>query len=576
MANKLFRKIAATTVAVAGALTFCVSGALTASADTGASLLGGGDLVFHWSCETGISETPVSAGAEETYAESSRMWQGLPTVAVTEGGRMWCAWQTGDSVEGPDGIDNYDVMYYSDDGGVTWAKDFLIFDVADDSIRLTDPRLFTDQFGKLWLVLIRGGLNGTYAVQLINPDCENPSSELVFGTPKCWMKFPPAHRPTILSNGRWITPVEYNCALQETYICNPNDASGIYNWTSITSQKAATAYPDTKKYGEAQILEKLDGTLMMLSRLPGTSGGGMEISYSDDFGATWSKYQADNGSPYQTPNSKFHIQRLESGAVLLITHATTSGRFRLAAYLSYDDGETYPYSMMLDDSEIGNKWGVSYPEAAQRQGENGEIYIVYDAGRYDQKEIRMCVVTEEDIKAGKPVSESCRLRGEVNAVGGWHNYVSSEESYERYYTVTPGTLKSTVIDGLPTSVTLLADDGSSKTFNGTWECLDYDKNTLGTYTVSFKTSAMPERYQDRYSLLKAYITVAEKSPDESGDSGSDDVSGSDSSGTNPTSDGGSGGCGSSLAPAGIVALGLLPAVLCTVKKKKQNDKGEKS
>lgn len=557
MTKRLFGKITTAALAATCALTLCLNGGTATASAEASSLLGGGDLVYHWSCEEGILNTPVSAGAEETYAEGSRMWQGLPTLAVTEGGRMWCAWQTGDSIEGTDGIDNYDVMYYSDDGGVTWAKDFLIFDVADDSIRLTDPRLFTDQFGKLWLVLIRGALNGTYAVQIENPDCETPASELTFGTPKCWLKFPPAHRPTILSNGRWITPVEYNCGSQETYICNPNDEAGIYNWTSITSQKAATAYPDTKKYGEAQILEKLDGSLMMLSRLPDTSGGGMEISYSDDFGATWSKYQADNGSPYQTPNSKFHIQRLESGAVLLITHATTSGRFQLAAYLSYDDGETYPYSMMLDDSEIGNKWGVSYPEAAQQQGENGEIYIVYDAGRYDQKEIRMCVVTEEDIKAGKPVSEYCRLRGSVNAVGGWHDYLSAEEAYERYYTVTPGTLKSTVLDALPTSITLLADDGTSKTFTGAWECLDYDKNTLGTYTAAFKTTAMPEGYQDRYSLLKAYITVAEEAdaPDGSASSGKD------------TAGTGGGGCKSALSLAGGSLFGLAAAALCTIKRK---------
>ena len=103
-------------------------------------------LVSYWSSDPGVTEMPVSEGASETYAETDRKWQGLPTIAVTPGGRMWCAWQTGDSVEGSEGPDNYDVMYYSDDSGATWSEEYMIWDVPDDSVRLADPRLFYYQF----------------------------------------------------------------------------------------------------------------------------------------------------------------------------------------------------------------------------------------------------------------------------------------------------------------------------------------------------------------------------------------------------------------------------------------------
>ena len=53
-------------------------------------------VVGHWSTEEGIVDRPVASGASETYAEEDRMWQGLPSIAVTPKGRMWCAWQTGD------------------------------------------------------------------------------------------------------------------------------------------------------------------------------------------------------------------------------------------------------------------------------------------------------------------------------------------------------------------------------------------------------------------------------------------------------------------------------------------------
>ncbi|MDD6995089.1 MAG: sialidase family protein [Candidatus Borkfalkiaceae bacterium] len=516
-------------------------------------------VIGFWSSEAGVKERKVSSNSDETYAEESRRWQGLPTIAVTEGGRMWCAWQTGDSVEGPDGVDNYDVMYYSDDSGVTWSEEYMIWDVPDENIRLTDPRLFTDQFGKLWLILIRGGLKGVYAMQILNPDCENPETELRFSSPVSWLKLPPAHRPTILSNGRWITPVENSTAKQVTYICNPDNANGKYSWTTNTTQPAVSAFAADKKYGEAQILELADTkTLMMLSRLPADKGGGMEVSYSSDYGVTWSAYEADKGVPYVTPSSKFHIQRLNSGAVLMLTHASTSQRVNLAAYLSYDDGKTFPYMLMLDDSETGNRWGVSYPEAAQRQGKNGEIYIAYDAGRYDQKEIRMCVITEEDIKAGKPVSASCKMRMKVSATGGYLDYVSVKEKYERYINVKTGTPKSEILSLLPQTVTLVGEDGSELPLQGEWQCPDYSKNETGRYTFTFSRS-VNGKAQDRYSLLKAYVTVRDESIKE-------DNEGENNKGTE---DGKESGCRSSVVGGGGVLIAAVAGSLMLCKKRRR-------
>ena len=537
-------------------------------------------FVSYWSNEPGVTEMPVADGARETYAEEDRQWQGLPTIAVTPGGRMWCAWQTGDSVEGSDGPNNYDVMYYSDDMGKTWSEEYMIWDVPDASVRIADPRLFYDQFGKLWLVLIRGGLKGAYAIELINPDCDNPSENLQTGEPISWMKAPPAHRPTILSNGRWVTPVEVDADAQQTYICNPDDERGKYAWTTNTSQPAATAFPDQKTYGEAQIIELTDGSLMMLSRLPRTCGGGMEVSYSYDYGTNWTPYEANLGEPYITPSSKFHIQRLESGAILLITHATTEDRKDLAAYLSYDDGKTFPYKMMLDDSEMRGDWrgfGVSYPEAAAEQGENGEIYIVYDAGRYGLKEIRMCVVTEEDIKAGRPVSEYCRMREIISDLGEYIAYVDTEEEYERYYTVEPGTAKADILQNLPETITLIGEDDSRLTLTGTWDCPDYSKNTPGTYTFTF-SQEVTGMAQDRYSLLKAYVTVAEEQdePDDPGGSDSADPdSGEPDSSVSPGDSGGSGseGCGSAAGGGAIAIVAGAAAAVC-IRRKKPASRGK--
>ena len=79
--------------------------------------------------------------------------------------------------------------------------------------------------------------------------------------------------------------------------------------------------------------------------------------------------------------------------------------------LSRDDGKTWEGFLLLDGRE-----DVSYPDAAE-DGE-GRIFIAYDRKRYGDKELLLAVVTEEDILAGRPVTDRCRLRVLVNRASG--------------------------------------------------------------------------------------------------------------------------------------------------------------
>lgn len=226
--------------------------------------------------------------------------------------------------------------------------------------------------------------------------------------------------------------------------------------------------------------------------------------------------------------------------------------------------------LMLDDTEIRYSWqnyGVSYPEVSAQQGEHGEIYIAYDAGRYELKEIRMCVITEEDIKAGRPVTEYCRMREQISRLGGYMNYVDTKEDYERYFTVEPGTEKSTIVEQLPTTVTLINEDGSELELTGEWECLDYSKNVEGRYTFSFSKQVTSGKVQDLHSLLKAYVTVAESSDPEQPSDPSDPE---DPEQPQPIEGGCGGGCGATVAGFGAggaaVVLAGTAAVLLLRKK----------
>ena len=76
------------------------------------------------------------------------------------------------------------------------------------------------------------------------------------------------------------------------------------------------------------------------------------------------------------------------------------------AFVSHDDGQTWQGGLMLDEREK-----VTYPDGVQAP--DGTIYIVYDHNRMPDGEVLMATFTEDDVRAGKPVSDKISLRGEV-------------------------------------------------------------------------------------------------------------------------------------------------------------------
>jgi hypothetical protein len=109
------------------------------------------------------------------------------------------------------------------------------------------------------------------------------------------------------------------------------------------------------------------------------------------------------------PTARFFVRRLKSGALLLVKHGPLDERTRrekLMAFVSDDDGQTWLGGLLLDEREK-----VTYPDGVQAP--DGTIYIVYDYNRTPNGEVLMATFTEADVRAGKPVSDKVRLRGEV-------------------------------------------------------------------------------------------------------------------------------------------------------------------
>ena len=96
------------------------------------------------------------------------------------------------------------------------------------------------------------------------------------------------------------------------------------------------------------------------------------------------------------------------------THLDVYKRQHLSALLSEDDGQTWPYSLLLDERNE-----VSYPDA--KEADDGFIYVTYDHERVTEREILMARFTEEDIIKGKTVTCGSNFKIVVNKATGQPN-----------------------------------------------------------------------------------------------------------------------------------------------------------
>jgi len=329
----------------------------------------------------------IKAGKE--YAFSERTYQGVPGVEITPGGRLWVSWvadKTGVYTEGPR---NFTVLVTSDDNGKTWS-DPPVIAVQHPvwPIACVDPMVWHDPSGRLWYAWTQRDVPldryDSWRITTEDSENENPawSKPEIVGTGTL------LNKPAVLSTGEWL-------------FCSSFRGSPVDVYVSTDRGKTIThlSKADVPRAGwnEHMIIERKDGSLWMLVR----RYGGIAQSFSYDRGKTWTE-----GELYRPgPSTRFHIRRLKSGRLLLIAHPVEEGarmRTNITAYLSEDEGKTWPYGLLLDDRE----W-VSYPDAVETK--DGVIYSVHDHHRPSKMEIVMSVFTEEDIMAGKLVSENSRL-----------------------------------------------------------------------------------------------------------------------------------------------------------------------
>tara|TARA_R110000850_G_scaffold205605_11_gene331825 strand:+ start:331 stop:1512 length:1182 start_codon:yes stop_codon:yes gene_type:complete len=353
---------------------------------------------------------PINTSPGKEYADDTRMFQGIPGLSRAANGRLWALWYAGGTGEGEL---NYVVLVTSGDDGKTWSGPKLVID-PPGPVRAYDPAIWHDPSGRMWVFWAQSyrwwdGRSGVWAITTDDSDQENPK----WTEPRRLCNGIMMNKPTVLSNGDWLLPVAiWKQPAKESIEHRfdlPEERGGnifISKDQGKTFQLLGQTDVPERTFDEHMIVERKDNSLWTLVR----TRYGIGESISTDGGKTWSKGKA---SDIPHVNARFFIRRLKSGNLLMVRHnpADKKSRRDLTAFLSQDDGKTWQGGLLLDERS-----GVSYPDGVQ--SDDGTIYIIYDFARTRDKKILMATFTEEDVLAGKPVSDKTRLRVLVNQATG--------------------------------------------------------------------------------------------------------------------------------------------------------------
>ena len=341
---------------------------------------------------------PVNFKPGLEYGPDARKYQGIPGIERAPGGRLWATWYAGRVWEDQF---NYVVTATSGDDGKTWSEiKFVIDPDGDGPRRASDPCLWLDPDGRLWLFWWVNGPDDfrgiTMAVTTDNPDVETPQ----WSTPHVICTGVMLNKPVVTRDGDWLLPT----AIWQTEGSCRSMVS-VDKGKTWTLGGTANVPKDRRECEEPMIVERRDGSLWQLAR----TRFGIAQSVSKDGGRTWTEFT--DYLPHAV--SRFFFRRLASGNLLLVKHGPLdrkTDRSHLTAYLSKDDGATWQGGLVLDER------GVSYPDGTQSP--DGTIRVVYDYGRAGGKHILMAVFTEADVLAGKFASAAARPRVLINKATG--------------------------------------------------------------------------------------------------------------------------------------------------------------
>jgi hypothetical protein len=321
--------------------------------------------------------------------------QGVPGIERTAKGRLWAVY--GRDVESPR---NFQVLRCSDDDGRSWSEvKFMI--LPRQGVRAMSACIWSDPQGRLWVFWGQSagqadGRFGVWAIVTGDPDADDPQ----WSAPRRMGDGILLNKPTVLAAGDWLLTASVWKADNSIRVYASTDQGKTFTLRGT----ANVPDPATRGPDEPMIVQRRDGSLWMMVRVQG-----LAETVSQDGGKTWTPVERI-AVPH--PTSRFFLRRLNSGALLLVKHGPLdqrTGREQLMAFVSDDDGRSWQGGLMLDERQH-----VTYPDGVQAP--DGTIYVIYDYNRTPDGMILMATFREEDVRAGKPLSDKIRLRLEVDRI----------------------------------------------------------------------------------------------------------------------------------------------------------------
>lgn len=359
-----------------------------------------------------LDPVPVTKPTERNLRDS-RTFQGIPGIAVLPSGRIFAVWYAGGHTEF---TENFVMMVISDDNGETWSDAVAVVDPPSPDVRAFDSTFWIAPDGRFFWFWSQSsdwfdGIAGVWYSILENPEAD--PAEFRFTAPVRIANGIMMDKPTVLSDGTWALPVSV-----WTGDYKKHDSLGVVQgcYMVVSEDNGKTFHPRGRidlarveggpRFDEHCFVEHNDGAIECYIRV----NRGVATSISRDKGATWTA--PDLSKTILGPNSRMYAVRLRSGRILLVNN-DASGivpgekdwpvRERMTAYLSDDDGKTWPHSLLLDE-----RTAVSYPDAQETA--DGSLFIIYDHERTKNGDILMARITEDDILAGRLVSPASRLK----------------------------------------------------------------------------------------------------------------------------------------------------------------------
>jgi len=136
------------------------------------------------------------------------------------------------------------------------------------------------------------------------------------------------------------------------------------------------------------LIVRKDGSIDAYMRDDGDEPGRILISNSKDEGYSWTYAQK---SEIPNPGASIEVMKLKSGNWLLVYNDVENGRYRLAAAMSDDDGDSWKWK-----KELENLKGRSFSYPSVIQAQDGRIHVTYSYHVSDNKKSIKHVVFKEN------------------------------------------------------------------------------------------------------------------------------------------------------------------------------------